>query len=251
MAIQTFTHEKFNGDIWRMEIDELNDMVFLEVRNSADKNVSFASLNLQTGVVYFRDFTSPERWLTGMEAGRDGVLLLHHYQSDASPVHKGLIAIDGKTGETLWSNYNYTFDHLAAAGPVVYDGRIQPRKYFTINIKTGSVNKTDELMAKELTSNILFPDAIDLSLLPADFVAFNTCGKTAHRVESNNLIFVSLHTFTNEVLKQMLYVFENGQLIYEDLLAENIQKLQPESFIMHKNRLIYLKNKSELKVLTF
>ena len=44
--------------------------------------------------------------------------------------------------------------------------------------------------------------------------------------------------------------FEGFNKLYEDLLTENVQKLQPESFIMHKDRLIYIKNKSELKVLT-
>jgi hypothetical protein len=251
MTIQTLINEKFAGDIWRMEIDELGALLFLEVRNSDDKQVSFASLSLDTGHVYFKDFTSPERWLTGMETAYNGVLLLHHYQSDTSPVHKGVIAVNGKTGETLWSNYNYTFDHLSAAGPVLFDARIQPRKLFTVDIKTGNVSKADQPLFEDLPNTIAYPDMIDLSLLPAEFAPFNTCGKTANYLELNKLIFVSLHTFTNEKLEQWLYVFENGLKLYEDLLAENIQKLQPESFIVHNNRLIYIKNKSELKVLTF
>jgi hypothetical protein len=252
MAIQTLINEKFNGEIWRMEIDDRNELLFLEVRNSDDRRVSFASFSLQTGQFYFKDFTRPEHWLTGMEAAYDEVLLLHQYQSDTSPVHKGVIAIDGITGETLWSNYNYAFDHLSDAGLVLFDSRIQPRKMFTVDIKTGDIKKTGSLIGfNDLESHIVYPNTVDLSLLPAEFAPFNTCGKTAHCLEFNNLIFVSLHTFTNEVLKQLLYVFENGHRRYEDLLAENVQKLQPESFIMHKNRLIYVKNKSELKVLAF
>jgi len=57
-----------------------------------------------------------------------------------------------------------------------------------------------------------------------------------------------LHSF-KDGLKQHLYVIRGVDLIYEDLLNTDIQKMQPESFILYKNSLVYIKNKSELKVI--
>lgn len=50
-------------------------------------------------------------------------------------------------------------------------------------------------------------------------------------------------------LMQELYVIKNEKLVYRDLLNENIQKLQPEAFVLIKNHLVYIKNKTALKVL--
>src|ERR1700710_2286530 len=104
MPIHPFIHEHFTGAIWRMEIDEVSETLFVEVRDNEEKQVSFTAINFATGDVYFKNLTTPERWLTGIEAAYDGVLLLHNYQSEAGPTHKGVIAIDGHSGETLWTN---------------------------------------------------------------------------------------------------------------------------------------------------
>src|SRR4051812_14733759 len=101
--------EQFNGIIWRLEVDEITGTLCLEVRNKEDKQVSFGSIDLTNGTTNFKELTTPERWLTGMEAVYNGVLLLHHYRSEKSPEHKAIVAVDVITGDTLWSNYTYAF----------------------------------------------------------------------------------------------------------------------------------------------
>jgi len=59
-----------------------------------------------------------------------------------------------------------------------------------------------------------------------------------------------LHALKGGQLTQSLFIADGNITVYDDLLNAGIQKMQPEAFIMHKNRLIYIKNKSELKVLT-
>jgi hypothetical protein len=244
-----FISEEFDGAIWRMEIDSLSETVFVEIRNSEDKLVSFTSISLRTGIANFKSLTTPERWLTGIEAAYDGVLLLHGYQSENSPVHKGLTAIDAITGETLWSNFTYAFDHLSINGPVVYNLQIQPKKLFIVDIKTGLNNGIYEPgINKELVNNILLPDILPVSYLK-ETLKIEPYGNNIHYLEFNNLRIVSLHSFKAGILEQHLYIMDNHEVVYEDILNTNIQKIQPEAFILHNNSLIYIKNKSELKVL--
>jgi len=241
--------EKFDSVIWRMEIDEFADMLIVEVRDSSEKQVSFGSINLTNGKTYFKNLTTPERWLTGVEAAYDGVLLLHSYQTESGPAHKGLIAIDASTGETLWSNYNLTFDHLSGQGPVVYDSRFQPRKLFLVDIKTGATSGSyDPSVYQELTNNILTPELTTEETF-SELVQMPVFGNIVHYLEFNKSEIVSLHTLTDGKINQHLLIMNDGVKVYEDLLNNNIQKIQPEAFILHKNRLIYIKNKSELKVL--
>src|SRR6202012_5959125 len=96
--------EQFSGEIWRMEIDEVSEILFIEIRDNSEKKVSFGAVNLMNGDVLFKDFYPSERWLTGIETAYDGVLLLHNYQTEPGPAHRGLEAIDPLTGKTLWTN---------------------------------------------------------------------------------------------------------------------------------------------------
>ncbi len=248
--MQPFISEQFNGIIWRMEIDVLTDTIVVEVRNNEEKKVSFSAINLRSGTTYFKHLDTPERWLTGIEAAYEGVLLLHYYQSETSPTHKGFMAVDIITAKTLWSNYNFAFDHLSVDGPILYDSRLQPRKLFLVDIKTGTTTRVYEpLINKELKNNIKLPDIITQDELFEKGINFHSFGNMAHYLEYNNFRIVSLHALKGGQLTQSLYIINGTDTVYEDLLNHNIQKIQPEAFILHNNYLIYIKNKSELKVL--
>lgn len=251
MTLSPHISQQFSNPIWRMEIDARNDVLFAESRNIEDKTVSFSSVDLKNGEIYFDGLTTPERWLTGMEAAWDGVLLIHYYQSEAGPVHKGLMAVDSVNGQTIWTNFSYSFDHMAIKGPVVYDNRIQPRKLLLADIKTGIATRIYEPYIDPLPPNyIQVPQQISVDALPAGLPALHPYANWVHYLEYNNFRIVSLHALKTGTLIQTLYIFDEDKIVYEDLLNTDIQKIQPEAFILHKNCLIYIKNKTELKVLS-
>jgi len=251
MSFSPIISEQFNGAIWRMEIDELNSVLFVEVRDNEEKKVYFGAVDMINGKTLFKGLTTDERWLTGIEAAYDGVLLLHFYQSESGPTHKGLLAIDGATGNMLWSNFNYSFDHLSLSGPVLYDARLQPRKLFLVDIKTGATTRIYEpTVIKELNSSIQAPEIKGVDFFSQNFLPVHPFGNMIHYLEYNNFRIVSLHALKGGELTQSLYIMDGVDKVYEDLLNAGIQKMQPEAFIMHKNYLIYIKNKSELKVIT-
>jgi hypothetical protein len=241
---------RFKSPVWRLEIDATSETIFAEVRDQADKKVYFAAISLGNGKLIFDDLQTEERWLTGIETAYNGVLLLHNYQSEAGPVHKGLTAINGITGKTLWSNFTHAFDHLSSNGPLVYDTRMQPRKLFLIDVITGvTARPYNPLIDVGLDNEIVLPqEVLPGSLKHISFPAA-PFGNTIHYLEHNNFRIVSLHTFAQGALQQRLYIMSNAEIVYEDLLNNDIQKLQPEAFLLHKDQLIYLKDKSQLKVL--
>lgn len=237
--------KQLNGVIWRMEIDSLSDTIFLETRTT-DKQVSFTSVGLETGNTNFENYTTPERWLTGIEAAHDGFLLLHNYQSENTPVHKGITAINSKA-QTAWSNYAYGFDHLTINGPVVFNLQIQPKKLFLIDVETGAILRPyNPAIDVEADNHIVMPQSALLSNLTIS-VAENVHGGIVQYLQYNKFRIVSLHTLSNGQLQQRLLIKDGATTVYEDLLNTGIQKMQPESFILYKNLVIYIKNKSELK----
>ena len=249
--LQPHINYQFKSSVWRLEIDPLGEIIFAEIRDSGDRKVYFSAISLDTGKVLFDGLQAEERWLTGIEGAYDGIVLLHNYQSESAPVHKGLTAIDGLTGKTLWSNYTHAFDHLSANGPVIFDTKIQPKKLLLIDIKTGtSQTPYEESDDGELDNHIILPDEMSPELLKSILASISPFGNTVQYLEHNNFRIVSLHTFTEGALQQHLYIMDiDNNIIYQDLLNTDIQKLQPESFLMYKDHLIYLKGQSQLKVL--
>lgn len=249
--LRPFILHSFKANVWRLEIDSLTDTIFIETRDPADKKVFFSSISLKTGKVNFKDIQTEERWLIGVECGYDGVLLLHNYQSESAPTHKGLIALDAFTGALLWQNFNLAFDHLSISGPVIYDTRLQPPKMMTGDIRKGNMlRKYEPLTDLELANYLAFPSDAEPELIPSFHLPVHPLENTVHYLDHNNLRIVSLHAIAEGTLQQRLYIMKNSEVVYEDLLNDNIQKLQPESFLLHKSQLIYLKDRSQLKVLT-
>jgi hypothetical protein len=239
----------FSAPVWRMVIDEQTDTLFVEIRDASLKQVSFNGLNLRNAEVYLENFMLDERWLTGIEAADRGILLLHGFAAEG-PAHKGITAVNATNGEVLWTDYNTTFDHLTINGPVVFDSRITPRKFYLTDIETGSklglYNPQTDFPVK---SRIAYPEALPAEQVPFDLLAESPYGNIVHYVGYNNFRIVSLHAQKAGGLMQLLYVWDDTMTVYEDILNVKIQKLQPEAFILYKNYLIYLKNQTEVKVI--
>lgn len=249
--MQPHINHQFKSTVWRLEIDPITDILFVEIRDSGNKRVSFSSINLENGQIYFDDLQTEERWLTGIETAYEGILLLHNYQTESGPAHKGLIAIDGKTGKIVWSNYTHAFDHLSVNGPLIYDTRLQPPQLFIANIKTGAITRSYQPSIDSVADNyIVLPEIVPIEVVSSLSLQLKIFGDTIHYLDHNNLRIVSLHAFADGTLQQLLYIFTtDNKLVYQDLLNKDIQKLQPESFLMRKGQLIYLADKSKLKVL--
>lgn len=241
--------KQFDGLIWRMEIDEISDTIYLEIRKAGDKLVSFAAIDLYSGKTKFENISLPERWLAGIEAAFNNVLLLHGYQSQSAPVHKGITAV-ADDGAVLWSNYSMAFDHLSSNGVITYATQLQPRKLFLIDVKTGAnLRPFDDALDEECPNSIMFPTNIDPANLNLTLPLESYKGVVDYLL-SDKYRIVSLHARLDSELKQHLYVWKGEEMVFEDLLNDDIQKMQPEAFILYKKSIIYIKNKTELKVIS-
>lgn len=249
-ALSPIVQKKFNGTIWRMDIDEVSSTLLLEIRNEADRTTSFAAVNLPKAHLNFEGYTTHERWLTGMETAHNGVLLIHYFQNENSPVHKGITAINSNNSSQLWSNYSLAYDHLSVNGPVLFNTQILPKKLYVYDILTGQpLRLFNNLADNELIKQIIVPQHISPQQLPVCLQHLEPINGLIHYIEHNSYRIVSLHTRNNTGLRQELYVLDDDSVCYEEILMTDIQKLQPEAFVLHKNWLICLKNKTELLVL--
>ena len=248
MILQPFISEQFLAQIWKLIIDSDGGLLFVEVRDDKSRQVSFTAIDLVKGTTDFKDRALPEKWFSGLAGSYKGVLFLHGYQSAQSPAHKGITAI-GKDGAELWVNYIDALYHISINGPVVYNTQVQPQKLFLVDTQTGKyIRPFNNIADLPPQQHITVPGLIDH--IPTGFnLPGGELTGNIHYIEHNSFRIVSLHLLNGGILKQILLISKGGEIVYDDLLNGDIQKLQPESFILHRDKLIYIKNKTELKVL--
>ena len=250
ITLKPYINQQFNAQIWRLVIDSIAGLLFIETRNSDTREAKFSGIDLKSGNTNFTDFLSEEKWLTGIEGCYNGVLFLHGYQSAQSPVHKGIIALNSAKGHTLWHNYTHAIQCITVNGPIGYNTQLQPPKLLLLDSLNGStIRQFDPDIDVGIDMEITVPELVELSDPALSLhVEGDIVGKI-HYMEYNSFRIVSLHTLIKTELSQVLLIMQGSDLVYEDLLIGKIQKLQPEAFIMHRNQLIYIKNKVELRVL--
>jgi len=248
MMLQPFIDQQFSAQIWKFIIDDDSGLLFAEIRNSEKHEVSFSAIDMNNGTINFKDLVLPEKWLTGLAGCFKGALFLHGYQSAQSPAHKGITVIDGTSGTTLWTDYNNAISHISINGPVVYNTQFQPKKLFLADATTGNILRPFDSTADTMPAqDIGIPDIIDDIPTGFDLPEGRLTGNI-HYFEHNSFRIVSLHLLNEGRLKQVLMIIQGAGLVYYDLLNQGIQKLQPESFIIYKSRLIYIKNTTCLRV---
>ena len=47
-------------------------------------------------------------------------------------------------------------------------------------------------------------------------------------------------------MQQRLVVYQDDRIFIDDIIIDGIEKLQPESFFIANNRLLYVQNKNEI-----
>ncbi|MGV8880355.1 MAG: DUF4905 domain-containing protein [Sphingobacteriaceae bacterium] len=241
--------EKLSGIIWKLEIDSNHNLLFVEVRNQEEHQVSFTAIDLLTGKINFNNLRTEERWQIGMEGAGNGMLFLHGYDAVSSPAHKGIIAVDGISGKTIWANYVMAVDQFFEEGIMVFDTRLQPRRLQLINYETGAImGPANHFNPTNRTVDLIYPKAENTYPMLLNNHFTGTFTSDAMVADHQHSQIVSLHAAVDNFFNQHLFILRSEEIIFQDLLNEHIQKLQPEAFVMHKRKLVYIKNHSEIKV---
>jgi len=242
--------QTFSGLVWKLETDAEQNLIYIETRNEEAHSAGFSSLNLKSGKVNFLEMVPEEKWLVGLNGGRKGILFLHGYLSDQTPEHKSIIALDGLNGEQIWADYNLSMETFTTEGLLAADQRFQTKRLVLLDEQTGSIKTgTDISKLQDDVQPIQTPYM--LRLLPQNISGLITGTITGEIscLNYNSYLIISLHTQNNSRLLQEIFIIEDEAVIFHDILNEDIQKLQPEAFVVIKNYLVYIKNKNTLKVL--
>ena len=236
--------EKFEGIIWKIELNEKHGLIAIESRDTELRKTAFSVINYNTGEILFKQKTFEEPWNLNLAYIAEKTLIITAYGQAESPESKGIISIHIPDAKVLWEHYNLTLNWATNDGLQVYDPRINPRRYSWIsNIKGDSIREPDHINTK--TNNLLFPQLMGSFVIPDFILSEELIGETSVLVFLD-LTIISFHEKIQNNIHQRLLVYQEDSILLDEILIRDIQKLQPESFFIQNNNLFYIRNKSEI-----
>lgn len=266
-----------NGYLWRFFITS-NDIVIGETRDIEKKIVYFFSLNLESGLPYFQNliFEKNNYWVS-IEGFDSGNIYLHRFENPNMPDHNGIIALDILNGETKWENKDLIYFFNTENEIYGFKQLYESFKYFSIDKKNGNITQeiqsTDiaDLQALKLETSeqqylenryteIFNPEeseSIINEIILTEAGGKNIQGDVEYISTDKNLFF-NYHTKTfyvndlnNHFLDNVFCIFNlsDKSKIYQEKLNQKAKYNVPDSFFIHKNYLIFIKDKKEISTI--
>ena len=261
------------GDpIWRLYPSRSGELVG-EARNQESKRVSFFALNGETGLPFWQDRAFDEPWWIGIEDVTEGVLLLHKFASPDMPQHKGIIGVDLRTGQELWSNAEpiYWFAYKGS----VYVHKLMFEKILAseLDVKTGHTiedfgeehePRLFQIREEAIQANqvgLEFPEIADLEIVDPRIVGIvnkvlpkgGVHGPLEYG-QRNAFLLMSFHTPSKEsteektLLDNHFVVIDtvSGRTVYRDTVVRNSPAVVPDSFFIRNGTAFYIKDQKTL-----
>jgi hypothetical protein len=236
-----------------------NGLLFIETRDSENFQVSFSAFDSKSTQFLWREWSLDEKWLIGLLAANNDVLLLQRFANTGNPDKKSLIAINSRSKTVLWEVDDFSFynwDKQTIWG-IRTSGEFPQAK---IDVLSGMLSEA-VWAQREVQSTTEIES-------PVQYVAGTTHFETvkkfiSHHVhqpiemgveylEYNSFILSSVYFSETQGLANYLLVFnENGELVLKERLAEKVTGLGMGTFFILSGCLFFVKNRCELVAYTF
>ncbi len=230
---------KSKGIIWKIVLDETQGIIVWESR-TMDKQVWFYAYDIENKKTLLDAYNFGTDWNLSINTVIDGTLYLNGYESEFSPVQKGLVAFDLNTKEMLWQNFSIGAHIFTEEGIVVFDSKMLPRKYRIINYTDSSVVK--ELETKEVSTFVGLQNSCIFPTFHEDTTIINTY----QQLNYNNLKISAYYVKSGNAFDQYIKVENNGELLIDEIINSQIQKIGFDTFFVWHKHLFYIRNKAEI-----
>lgn len=258
---ESFTHE-FPGLVWKLAFDQVGSVPALavELRQPDVREATWAVVDLVENEVIWQSSAdldlAPDEWL-GLVGLFDGTLLLHRHATD-TPQPRGLVALEGRTGEPHWDWPGLSF--LGCDGRVVLAllGGREEARVVRVALTSGKMleNESVEPEFSEKSPHVSpelhhYPETGPFFAPVAAFVRKRTGHepvKAADYLDAGSCLVIAYYFFANGALENWLLLVDKAR---NEWISERIgvgPGLNPEPFAVYGNRIILVQDKIRLKV---
>lgn len=275
LSVHWIFHAGCGAIVWQLMFTDTGDLVG-QKRFIADRQALFFSIDTATGKVlsdnyllmdHIHSVPAGDGWFTGLETTRLGFCYCYACQQQ-SPEHKGIWAIDFRSGRVVWSRPDIGFvanlgDEFLVSQSSVFGG-FPDRKFFLVDSLTGENlsrpaldspqlnDLRDGVVQEEARQNVILPDVVT-EVMVVERQALQRVGISetvrCECIVKGTLTVAALHEQTEMsggLWHSFLKVWHKDRLVYADSMETGVEKPCLNNFLIHSDHLYYIKNKGEL-----
>ncbi|WP_106635438.1 DUF4905 domain-containing protein [Siphonobacter sp. SORGH_AS_0500] len=238
---------EFSHPIYKISPDPYDPYVGIEIRDSEQRKAYVQSLACAEDGHFFSQNQTPlveVAWWVNMLGCFHGVILYHSFEEPEVPRPTALHALDGRTGELLWTVSNRIWQETLDAIVRVQSGE---ESYEFLDLRTGqSVPQMPSQSAlHEIRLPVHYPEGnVHLATLQKliRYTTENHPIGACDYLELTPLIIISYYFYESEKLKNNLLVVTNtGQVQFHEPLSLGDAQGHT-TFINWRHQLIYIKD---------
>lgn len=259
----------FEDIIWKIRLDEKEKILILELRNPEKHKVDFTAVDLLSKKMLWKDIRADESWWLGVESARNGVTLLHGYKDPELPDHKGIAAVNSRTGKLIWKNDQLSFNGYAGSDIIASENNhaSDVENYFLLEENSGKVKEKlsasdflkklsgvfREKQKSEIVNGLHFSEEHEYFKKIEAFVAGlknHQAKSAADYLEYGKFVIISYYIYENNKLSNFLLVTnEEAEEIFFGKIAEDLPGAGMDTFFLFGDQLIFIKDKTILVII--
>ncbi len=235
-------HYNFGRAIWRMDIEEKNELLAFELRSRDNGNPFFAVLSYADGQLKMPLTAHGDRWWT--LAGITSECLLTHCYNDPSQPGTGSLTALNFDGSIRWERPHLRLAEILENGIMVRSMHGLSHQLHLLDLSGNEISlQENDQWNQNPSRNIRYPsllsDATPPIPLPVDSV-----GPVHQLILDKTTILYAFHSGEAGAYQLQLLVDRNGTFTTR-ILAENLAALLPETFFAVGRQIFYITNNKQ------
>lgn len=253
-----FSH-LFDGLIFKILADDVLSLLALEIRHTQTKEVSFAVVDYEKKRLVFEGLGLEESWWVGMVAFHQGKLFFHSFADKQYPEPQGIIVANVIEQSIIWEKKGVYLEQISPQGVHISWIGESGKKPEILDIQTGNTLDGFQLADKikdGKSNNLVFPfqyvektpDFETVALFLNQKLAINIIQQLDY-LEVNQHIIISYLVESDKKISQFLLILsQNGEILFHQLLDNQVKGIQTEVFFVVNDFLISIANRKNLLI---
>jgi hypothetical protein len=241
------------GIIWKTLADPETTRLYIEVRNSDLKRVSFSALDLKTQQWLWCNVKFEEPWWINLAAVSGDIILFTVYTDTNNPDRKSIFAFDSQLQKIIWWKPNYSINTVLGSCVVGVETKTGSKEIM-LNILDGSELTENSVVLQEEQNFIItrpfqyYEGSTHFETLQS-FITSKCAISPVISIEYceyHSLILISAFTKPEDLVNYLIVFNSEGDLLLQETLGEHLKGIALDTFFIFSGYLIFVKNKNEL-----
>jgi hypothetical protein len=241
------------GTVWTTLADPDHKRLFVEIRNSDTKRVTFSALDLESSRWLWKEKSFEEPWWISLAGISLNVLLLTIYADTSNPDKKSILAFDVSEQKIRWWKNDFSITCVSGETVTGAGSKLGYREV-VLNIFTGMEVAMDPVV---LPAQQNFPVIRPFQYREGS-PHFNTVKSFLERksdisavfsveyCEHQTLILISAFSSKEDLANYLIVFNSKGEIVMKETLGEHLKGIASDTFFIFSGYLIFVKNKHEL-----